>query len=89
MRKKYIEFKVVGYEEELNSFTTLLQLIQSFGRYGMSRKVKVDVDGFSRYLTFSILKENGKQEELPMFQLDELKQLEKTTESKYTVYIGE
>jgi hypothetical protein len=90
MSKKYIEFKVVGQEEELKSFTTLLQLIQSFGRYGMSRKVKVDVDGDgSGRLGFSILKEDGKKEELPPFQLDELRQLEKTTEHKYTVYIGE
>lgn len=90
MSKKYIDFRVVGNDEELKSFTSLLQLIQSFGQYGMSRNIKVSVDGDgSGRLYFQIRTKSGKQNDLQSFQLDDLHQLEKTTENKYSVYIGE
>lgn len=90
MNKKYIEFKVVGHDEELKAFASLLQLIQSFGQYGMSRTIKVNVDGDgSGRLSFTSKHSDGSEKDLQNFKLDELHQLEKTDKHKYEIYIGE
>lgn len=76
--KKYIELKVIGNKEELNSFITLLTLIKSFGRYGMSRRIEVNVDGDgSGKLDFQVIKSDSTTEDLPTFGLNELHGLEK------------
>ena len=60
--KSKMTFTVVGHDSELQEFVKLCALVQSFGTYGMSRTIKVDVDGDgSGRLQFF----NAKDEEMP------------------------
>lgn len=87
--KQYVELKVVGHPEELKEFLSLVQLIQSFGDFGMSREIKVTVDGDgSGRLGFYMKDDTGEYKDLPSFKLDDLHKMEEA-KVKYTVYIGE
>ncbi len=90
MSQKYIELKVIGNEPELEEFLSLIHLIESFGRFGMSRKIEVTVDGDgSGRLSFYEKNKDGDFVELPTFELDDLRKLEETTKGKFVIDIGE
>jgi hypothetical protein len=90
MSKKYIELRVSGNEPELESFLSLVHLIESFGRYGMCRKIEVTVDGDgSGKLTFYEKNADKEYVELPTFELDDLHKLEESVKNKYVIDIGE
>jgi hypothetical protein len=87
--KKYIDIRVSGHDEELKAFLTLVELIQSFGAYGMSRTIEVHVDGDgSGRLDFRTKMDDDTLELLPNFKLNDLHELEEATD-KYKLDIGE
>lgn len=94
--KSYIDIRVVGHTEELKSLVALLSLIQSFGRYGMSRTIQVHTDGDgSGRLDFIDISKKGEVvsaysegevfESISHEDLNKLEQLKK----KFEVWIGE
>ena len=43
--KKYLNIRVIGYDEEIQGFIALIAVIQELGRQGTNRDFKVCVDG--------------------------------------------
>lgn len=71
--KKFIDVRVVGNSTELVEFLRICRLIQSFGTYGMSRKIIVDIDGDgSGHLRFGVVNGDGKVEDMPPIDHKEL-----------------
>lgn len=61
MSKKYLDFRVTGYEPELAEFIKILKSITTLGQYGNSRTIEVSVDGDgSGRLSFELLHEKEK-----------------------------
>lgn len=83
--KKVMNIKVVGHDEEIDSFLKVCQYIQSFGTYGMSRCLHVNTDGDgSGRLSFFF----DNDTEFPNIPLDDLHQIESEL-GEFNVDIGE
>lgn len=75
--KEYIEIKVMGHLPEIVEFLRLIRYIQSLGSYGMSRDIKVSVDGDgSGKLKFTFSDKDGKIMDMPNFLLEDMRQLD-------------
>jgi len=59
---KSFDIRVVGQEPEIKEFINLCKVIQSLGRHGANRTIKlsVDGDGSGRLAFFGIGKEEGR-----------------------------
>jgi hypothetical protein len=84
--KTKITVDVIGNDREVVEFIRLCKYIQSFGTYGMSRTVHVNIDGDgSGHLRFE---DNTIHEELSNIPLDALHKIEEVV-GEYNIDIGE
>lgn len=91
--KKYIDLRITGNETEIMEFLNLCCLISTFGNYGMSRNIHLNVDGDgSGRLNFYDIS-NGKRKwpskEIEPLDYKDIQGIDDQLKGEYKASIGE